>query len=223
MLTGSTAPAYLTAGQRTFRPSINTGTELGIKLRPFAGTEARLAAWRQDATDEVANMPATGTSVGLGQTRRQGLDLQVSSQISDTWSVWASHAIQEAKVVSAYTATGVSLAGNEVMSTPRYISNLGLDYRWSDRLRLGLQGRMQGDYYIEEMNAQGKYGGFRVMDLSAGYTVSERLSVDLQIRNLTDRQYEYVWYDNFFWGGNDQAMFSAAPGRSAYLSLNFRL
>lgn len=223
VLTGSTAPAYLTAGQRTFRPSINTGTELGIKLRPFAGTEARLAAWRQDATDEVANMPATGTSVGLGQTRRQGLDVQVSSQISDRWSVWTSHAIQEAKVVSAYTATGVSLAGNEVMSTPRYISNLGLDYRWSDRLKLGLQGRMQGDYYIEEMNAQGKYGGFRVMDLSAGYAVSERLSVDLQIRNLTDRQYEYVWYDNFFWGGNDQAMFSAAPGRSAYLSLNFRL
>jgi iron complex outermembrane recepter protein len=223
VLTGSTAPAYLTAGQRTFRPSINTGTELGIKLRPFAGTEARLAAWRQDATDEVANMPATGTSVGLGQTRRQGLDLQLSSQISDTWSVWASHAIQEAKVVSAYTATGVSLAGNEVMSTPRYISNLGLDYQWSDRLKLGLQGRMQGDYYIEEMNSQGKYGGFRVMDVSAGYKVSERLSVDLQIRNLTDRQYEYVWYDNFFWGGNDQAMFSAAPGRSAYVSLNFRL
>jgi iron complex outermembrane receptor protein len=223
VLTGSTAPAYLTAGQRTFRPSINTGTELGIKLRPFAGTEARLAAWRQDATDEVANMPATGTSVGLGQTRRQGLDLQVSSQIGDKWSVWASHAIQEAKVVNAYTATGVSLAGNEVMSTPRYISNVGLDYQWSDRLKLGLQGRMQGDYYIEEMNSQGKYGGFRVMDVSAGYKVSERLSVDLQIRNLTDRQYEYVWYDSFFWGGDDQAMFSAAPGRSAYVSLNFRL
>jgi iron complex outermembrane receptor protein len=82
---------------------------------------------------------------------------------------------------------------------------------------------MQGDYYIEEMNSQGKYGGFRVMDVSAGYKVSERLSVDLQIRNLTDRQYEYVWYDSFFWGGDDQAMFSAAPGRSAYVSLNFRL
>lgn len=42
VLTGSTAPAYLTAGQETFRPSINTGQEVGIKFTPAAGTEARL-------------------------------------------------------------------------------------------------------------------------------------------------------------------------------------
>lgn len=34
VLTGSTAPAYLTAGQETFRPSINTGQEVGIKFTP---------------------------------------------------------------------------------------------------------------------------------------------------------------------------------------------
>lgn len=223
VLTGSTAPAYLTQGQRAYRPSINTGSEVGIKLSPVPGTEARLAAWRQDATDEVANMPATGTSIGLGRTRRQGLDMQISSRLGEHWSLWASHAIQEAKVVSAYTTSGVSLEGKEVMSTPRYISNLGLDYQWNERLRLGLQARMQGDYYIEELNAKGKYGGFKVLDVNVSYQISERLSVDLQIKNLADRQYEYVWYDNFFWGGDDQAMFSAAPGRSAYLSMNFRI
>ncbi|MEG2982004.1 MAG: TonB-dependent receptor, partial [Stenotrophomonas sp.] len=46
VLTGSTAPAYLTAGQAAFRPSINTGKELGITFRPIEGTEARLAAWQ---------------------------------------------------------------------------------------------------------------------------------------------------------------------------------
>lgn len=223
VLTGSTAPAYLTAGQQTYRPSINTGSEVGVKLRPAPGTEARLAVWRQDATDEVANMPATGTSVGLGRTRRQGLDLQVSSRVGERWTLWASHALQEAKVVSAYTVSGVSLAGKEVLATPRYISNLGADYQWNDRLKLGLQARTQGDYYIEESNKQGKYGGFRVLDVNASYRISERLSVDLQLKNVADRRYEYVWYDNFFWGGDDQAMFSAAPGRSAYLSLNFKI
>lgn len=223
ILTGSGAPAYMTAGQTSFAPSINTGKELGIKFSPLAGTEARIAIWQQDATDEVANMPSTGTTVGLGETRRRGVDLQVNARINNRWSVWASHAYQEAKVKSAYTASGTSLAGNEVFSTPRYISNLGTDYQLTPDWRLGLQARAQGDYYIDEQNEQGKYGGFAVLDVSAEYMVSPTLSVDLQVKNLTDYEYEYVWYDNFFWGGDDQPMFSPAPGRSAYLSLNVKL
>jgi iron complex outermembrane receptor protein len=222
VLTGSTAPAYLTDGQGAFRPSINTGKEVGIKFQS-PRVQARVSAWQQDATDEVANMPATGTSVGLGETRRRGVDLQANLQLGDDWTLWASHAIQEAKVVSAFAADGSSLAGREVFSTPRYISNLGSDYRVSDRLQLGLQARMQGDYYIDSPNLLGKYGGFAVVDVNARYALTEAISLDLQVRNLADRDYAYVWYDSFFWGGDDQPMFSAAPGRSFYLSLNFKL
>jgi len=45
----------------------------------------------------------------------------------------------------------------------------------------------------------------------------------VQVKNLTGRDYAYAWYDNFFWGGDDQPMFSPAPGRSAYVSLNLTL
>nr|MBF0684884.1 TonB-dependent receptor [Pseudomonas sp.] len=223
ILTGSTAPAYLTAGQAAFKPSINTGKELGVKFKPFSGAEARVAVWQQDATDEVANMPSTGTTVGLGETRRRGVDLQLSAQLNDQWTVWGSHAIQEAKVVSAFAADGASLAGKEVFSTPRYISNLGADYQFNDAWRFGLQARAQGDYYIDEQNDQGKYGGFAVLDANVRYQLSATTSIDLQLKNLTDREYEYVWFDNFFWGGDDQAMFSPAPGRSAYLSVDMKL
>ncbi|WP_407352858.1 hypothetical protein [Luteimonas sp. R10] len=48
-------------------------------------------------------------------------------------------------------------------------------------------------------------------------------SIDLQVRNLADHGSEYVWYDAFFWGGDDQPMFSAAPGRSAYVSFDMKL
>jgi iron complex outermembrane recepter protein len=223
VLTGSREPAYLFPGQAPFRPSINTGKELGVKLQPAPGTEARIAAWQQDATDEVANMPSTGTTVGLGQTRRRGVDLQASSRLGSRWRVWFAHAYQEAKVVSAFTSTGVPLAGKEVFSTPRYISNIGVEYRHDDRWRFSAQGRAQGDYYIDDLNAQGKFGGFAVLDVGVRYVVSQTMSVDLQARNITDTKYEYVWFDNFFWGGADQPMFSPAPGRSIYLSLNLKL
>ncbi|MBA1324324.1 TonB-dependent receptor [Pseudomonas plecoglossicida] len=223
ILTGSSFPAYLSAGQASYDPSINTGKELGVKFRPFDGAEARASVWQQDATDEVANMPATGTSVGLGETRRRGIDLQLNAQLNEQWTLWGSHSIQEAKVVKAFAATGESLAGKEVFSTPRYISNLGADYQYNDDWRFGLQARAQGDYYIDAQNQQGKYGGFAVLDASVRYRISSATSVDLQLKNLTDREYEYVWYDNFFWGGDDQPMFSPAPGRSAFVSLNMKL
>ncbi|SFA52775.1 TonB-dependent receptor [Metapseudomonas otitidis] len=223
ILTGSREPAYLTAGQKAFKPSINTGKEVGVRFNPVNGTETRIALWQQDATDEVANMPSTGTTVGLGKTRRRGVDLQLTAELDEHWSLWASHSIQEAKVVSAFTASGQSLAGKEVFSTPRHISNLGADYRLNDDWRFGLQARAQGDYYIEELNQQGKYGGYALLDASVNYRLSPTTNLDLQVKNLTDRQYEYVWYDNFFWGGADQPMFSPAPGRTAYLSLNLKL
>ncbi|MCC4633796.1 TonB-dependent receptor [Xanthomonas dyei] len=222
VLTGSTAPAYLTAGQPDVRPSTNTGMELGMKLGPFHGSQARIAVWQQDAANEVSNMPATGTTVTLGKTRRRGVDAQINAQLGDKWTLWASHAYQEAKIERDDRDASVSLVGREVAATPRYISNIGVEYRPTDALRLGMQGRAQGDYYLEERNIAGKYGGFATLDLTARYTINPAWSVDLQVRNATGREYAYVWYDSFFWS-QAQPMFSPAAGRQLYLGLNMKL
>ncbi|MFC0154155.1 TonB-dependent receptor [Xanthomonas dyei] len=222
VLTGSTAPAYLTVGQPDVRPSTNTGMELGMKFSPFHGSQARIAVWQQDAANEVSNMPATGTTVTLGKTRRRGVDAQINAQLGDKWTLWASHAYQEAKIERDDRDASVSLVGREVAATPRYISNIGVEYRPTDALRLGLQGRAQGDYYLEERNIAGKYGGFATLDLTARYTITPAWSVDLQVRNATGREYAYVWYDSFFWS-QAQPMFSPAAGRQLYLGLNMKL
>ncbi len=222
VLTGSTAPAYLTPGQGAMNPSTNTGMELGMKFSPFAGNQARIAVWQQDAANEVSNMPATGTTVTLGKTRRRGVDAQISAQVGEKWTAWASHAYQEAKIERDGRDASVSLEGREVAATPRYISNIGLDYQATEALQFGLQGRAQGDYYLEERNVAGKYGGFAVLDLSARYDINPRWSVDLQMKNATDRKYDYAWYDSFFWE-QPQPMFSPAAGRSLYLGFNMKL
>src|SRR5258707_382047 len=169
-------------------------------------------------------MPATGTTVGLGETRRTGLDLQASTRLGSQWTLWASHSLQKAEVVSAFTGTGVSLAGKEVFSTPRHVSNVGVEWRATPDLRLGLQVRSQGSYFIDELNAKGKFGGFVLFDANARYQLSARTSVDLQIKNLADRRYVYAWDDTFFWpAGSTQPMFSPGAGRAAFVSLNFKL
>lgn len=222
VLTGSTAPAYLTPGQGDIAPSTNTGMELGLKFSPFAGSQARLAVWQQDAENETSNMPATGTTVTLGKTRRRGVDAQLSAQLGEKWTAWASHAYQEAKILRDDRAAGISLEGNEVAAVPRHISNIGLDYQATEALQLGLQGRAQSDYYLEERNVAGKYGSFAVLDLSARYQLSPRWSVDMQLKNVTGREYAYAWYDSFF-QSEAQPMFSPSAGRTVYLSLNMKL
>lgn len=222
VLTGATAPAYLTPGQPAMRPSTNTGVEAGVKFSPLDGVQARVALWQQDAENEVSNMPATGTTVVLGKTRRRGVDLQVDARLGERWTIWASHAYQEAKIERDGRPAAVSLEGREVAATPRYISNLGVDFRATDALSLGLQGRAQGDYYLEERNVAGKFGGFAVLDLSAKYRINPRLSLDLQVKNATDREYVYAWYDSFF-QEETQPMFSPSAGRAIYFGLTIKL
>lgn len=222
VLTGSTAPAYLTPGQGPMQPSTNTGMEAGLKFSPFAGSQARLAVWQQDAANEVSNMPATGTTVTLGRTRRRGVDAQINAQVGERWTVWASHAYQEAKIERDGRPGAVSLAGLEVAAVPRHISNLGVDYQATPALQLGLQGRAQGDYYLEEQNVAGKAGNFAVLDLSARYAFSPRWRMDLQVRNATGREYAYAWYDSFF-QEQAQPMFSPAAGRTFHLGLTLKL
>jgi iron complex outermembrane receptor protein len=222
VLTGATAPAYLTPGQAAMRPSTNTGVEAGIKFSPFDGVQARVAAWQQDAENEVSNMPATGTTLVLGKTRRRGVDMQVDARLGERWTVWASHAYQEAKIERVGRSASLSLEGREVAATPRYISNLGIDFRTTDALTFGLQGRAQGDYYLEEQNVAGKFGGFAVLDLSAKYQINPRLSLDMQVKNATGREYVYAWYDSFFWE-QAQPMFSPSTGRALFVGVTLKL
>ena len=221
ILTGGTS-AYQTSAT-VYKPSINTGQELGLKFSLGEATDARIAVWQQDATDEVANLPSADATQNLGETRRKGIDFQFSSQVTKRLKVWASHSIQEAKIIGGYSVSGSSLVGKEVFSTPRYISNIGLEMHAIDKVKFGLTARAQGSYYIDDLNAQGKFGEYLIVDGNVRYSHSPKVSLDFQLKNMFDKKYEYVWYDNFFWSsGAYQPMYSPGPGRSAYLAVNIK-
>lgn len=224
IVTGSRSPAYLTTGTAEIKPSINTGIELGTKFRLTERTEARIALWQQDATAEVANLPSANATQNLGETRRKGVDFQINAHITDKIKLWFSHAYQEAKIVGGYTSGGISLVGKEVFSTPRHITNVGMDYQITESLRFDLQGRAQSSYYIDDQNSKGKYGGYILFNGGMHYALTKNLEIDLQIKNMFNRKYEYVWYDNFFYPASSyQPMFSPGAGRSFYASLNVKI
>jgi iron complex outermembrane receptor protein len=69
----------------------------------------------------------------------------------------------------------------------------------------------QGSYYLTTANTGGKFGGYTLVDASASYQVSPTLALELQVKNLANRYYEYVWI-------NDQTRHAPGDGRAAYLS-----
>ncbi|MFO1318047.1 MAG: TonB-dependent receptor [Burkholderiales bacterium] len=193
---GVGAAAYKVTRAEDLKPSINTGWELGLKLAPAPWLDGRVAVWRQLATDEARrklNDPAND-SENIGRTRRSGIDLQANARPSDRLSLWLSYSIQQSEILQAETSAPAS-QGKEIDHVPRYLVSGGLELKATPKTVLSAWVNAQGDYYLERTNTTAKYGRMLLVNVGATHELAADISVSLQIRNLLNRYYEYVWHD----------------------------
>ena len=203
-------------------PSINEGWETGLKFKPVNWLDGRIAVWEQRASNEARRKlgdPAND-SENVGKTKRKGVDFQLNAQLTDNLSAWMSYAWQDSKILKA-DAASLATQGQEIDHVPHYLYNFGLNFQATPKWRFGLQANGQGDAYLERENIHGKFGRYFIVDASAVYQLNEQISVDLQIRNLTDRYYEYVWWNTT--PNPDISMHAPNDGRAGYLSVNFKI
>lgn len=205
--------------QTQLKPSINTGWEAGIKWQPLESLSMRLAYWEQRATDEVHTvLGITGTAgdvANIGKTLRKGFDVQANVLIDSTLSAWLSYSHQSARIVEPAPDAQAS-RGRQVENVPRYLVGFGVDWRPLPRWKFSAWGNGQGSYYVERNNTEGKFGQYFVLNLGATYTWRPDLDIGVQIKNVTDRNYAYAWYDSGSRG------FSPADGRGLYATLNWK-
>ncbi|PQP00278.1 TonB-dependent receptor [Massilia phosphatilytica] len=198
-------------------PSINDGWEAGVKFRPAHGVEGRLAVWEQYASNEARrkmNDPANDAE-NIGETRRQGVDLQLNVQPTARLGFWVGAAVQRARIVKA-DAGSIATQGNEIDHTPHLLYNAGAAYQASDVLRLSGSINGQGSYFLDRTNTTGKFGGYALANVSATYSLGKNLDVELQVRNVANRYYEYVWHDG------TQSLHAPGGPRSVDLMLTAR-
>jgi iron complex outermembrane receptor protein len=198
-------------------PSINDGWEAGVKFRPAPGVEGRLAAWQQYASNEARrkmNDPANDAE-NIGETRRRGVDLQLNVQPTARLGFWLGAAVQRARIVKA-DAASIATQGNEIDHTPHLLYNAGADYQAGDSLRLSASINGQGNYFLDRTNTTGKFGGYATANVSATYSLAKNLDVELQVRNVANRYYEYVWHDG------KQSLHAPGGPRSVDLMLTSR-
>lgn len=212
---GTGAAAYKIPPRDTdLAPSINEGWETGIKFTPADWIDGRVAYWQQEASGEVSrrlNDPS-GESDNVGQTRRWGYDAQMNLHPNERTDIWMAYSWQYSKILQP-SSTLPNSKGQEIDHIPHHLYNAGVSYKATPALQLSAWMNGQTNYYLERENTQGTYGGYVLMNLGATYQVSESVSVDLQLKNLTDRYYEYVWYDP---DGAQAALHSPGDGRALY-------
>jgi len=198
--------------------SINTGKELGVKSR-FGSSEARLAIWEHDGKNEIAALTAAASSTVLGLTKRRGLDIQLTSNLTSSTKAWVFQTIQEAKALTG------EFAGKEIFGTPRYITNIGLDHKSSDKWRYGVLARAQGNYYIDQYNLQGKYGDYVLVDTNAKYHLDKNMGLNFEIKNIFDRKYVSDAWSSAPQNASGEGSPWYSPGapRAFYVSLNVKM
>lgn len=202
---------------RDLAPSINDGWEAGVKFRPVSAVEGRLAVWEQYASNEARrkmNDPANDAE-NIGETRRRGVDLQLNVRPTSRLGFWVGAAVQRARIVKA-DAASIATQGKEIDHTPHLLYNLGADYDVNDVLRLSGSFNGQSSYYLDRTNTTGKFGAYAVANVSATYRIAHNMDVELQVRNLADRYYEYVWHDG------TQSLHAPGSPRSVNLMLTSR-
>lgn len=212
---GAGAAAYK-SNANDLRPSINDGWETGVKFAPAQWVDGRVAVWEQRASDEVKrrlNDP-TGDSENVGKTRRNGVDIQLNLRPGKQTSVWLAYSRQRSEIVTP-DPSAPNTIGKEIDHVPRYVFSGGVDYQASADLKLSAWGNGQGSYYLNTANTGGKYGGVVLFNASATYQVTPKVSLELQLKNLANRYYEYVWI-------NDQTRHAPGDGRAVYMSANLK-
>ncbi|AIZ33057.1 TonB-dependent receptor [Pseudomonas parafulva] len=217
---GTGAAAYkIPPSHQDLAPSINEGWETGITFNPTRWLDGRLAYWRQEASGEVSrrlNDPS-GESDNVGETRRWGYDLQMNLHPDERTAWWLAYTWQYSRILEPSAALPAS-RGQEIDHVPHHVWNAGVRYQASPALQLGAWMNGQSRYYLERENTQGRYGSFVLMNLSASYRLSESVSVDLQLKNLANRYYAYVWYDP---DGAQASLHSPGDGRALYAGVTF--
>lgn len=190
---GGGAAAY---SAKPLDPSRNDGYELGLRLTPIRALTARLAVWRQTATDEIRlKSDNSGDSENIGETRRDGVDLEIAWRVHPALSLWTSYTVQKGTLTNpGLRPADAALRGKKIDHIPDYHVKAGADWSVTPAFTAALSILAQGGYQLTTANLHGQWGGHALTNLDLRYR-HKKTTFSLAAKNVFDRSHEYVWHD----------------------------
>ncbi len=207
-------------------PEDTENYEIGAKAEMFGQRLTLSGALFRTVRNNAQVLIDTDRYAQVGEVKVDGLELGFSGSVTPAWTVFGGYTYMDSELVrGAVTIVDgapvpSAFEGDPLANTPKNSFSLFTTYRVMPKLSLG-----GGVYYVDDRfggNQGGAGGGtaavyapsYTRLDLFASYDVTDRASLQLNVKNATDE--EYIMRTN----GVHHA--DPAPGRQAILALNLR-
>ncbi|OUL56186.1 TonB-dependent receptor [Pseudoalteromonas ulvae] len=159
--------------------------ELGAKWDLFE-TKLQLSAALFLTEKTVLDRDTDGSYFLAGEQESKGLELSASGSLTDQLSVLASYTHQETEVTKDFSP---ETQGNGLSAAPEDSASVWINYEL-DKLSLGAGAQYSsGNIYWRRNTAYFDSGSQTLLNIMAGYDVTDKLGVQFNIDNLTDKEY----------------------------------
>jgi catecholate siderophore receptor len=201
----------LDATSQTLKPEKFTNYEAGAKWDIRRSLSLTAAVYRLDRANTRAADPSNPARlIQTGSQRTNGVELGVNGTLKRAWTIAGGYAHQDAFISST---TSSAAAGMVVAQVPRHTFSLWNNYRITAKLGAGLGLIHQADMFAAIDNTV-RLPGFTRADAAIFYSLTEKIRLQANVENLTDRHY--------FVNANSNNNISPGNARAARVGLTFR-
>ncbi len=183
-----------------FAPEKGKSYEVGIKWEALdRQLSVDAAIYQIEKKNVLTTDPVDSTfSVAAGQVRSRGFDLNVAGNLTPEWRVIGGYAYVDAEV----TRDNTLRSGTRLLNIPRNSFSLLNVYEFQDGALKGL-GLGAGGKYVDESagqtaNSAFSMGAYTVVDLLSYYKVNDKIRLNLDVKNLFNREYEEGAFGNIY-------------------------
>ena len=207
----------LSATNQDVDPEKNQTFEIGGKIELRDGQlslqGALFSIKKTDAREMDLNQEVQVLS---GERLVRGFELGVTGRLTDGLVMFGSYTFLDSEVTKSLTDDDTNLTndteGNEVSRVPRHSATLWTSYQLpGQKLEIAGGPTYVSHRFSSDTNAN-KIDGYTRWDATIGYAVTEKVTLRLNLQNLTDKEY----FDSTA-GGHTVP----APGRTAIASVSF--
>jgi catecholate siderophore receptor len=185
--------ASLDATTETLKPEKFTNYEAGLKWDIRRSLSFTGAVYRLDRTNTRAVNPNNPAQIlQTGAQRTNGMEIGLNGTLTSKWTVSGGYGYQDAFI---HRATSAAVQGAKIAIVPRHTFSMWNNYRILPRLSGGLGIIHQADMWAGIDNRV-TVPGFTRADAAVYYSLTEKLRLQANVENLTDRKYFSTAHSN---------------------------
>lgn len=192
----------LTVTNQSFKPEKFINYEVGAKWDVNPNLALTAAVYKLERENvQVADPNNTGVSILVDGQETKGIELGITGDITDKWSVFGGVAFQDGEITERQanaTAANVIPKGAELAQTPDRTLSLWNKYEINDMWAVALGIVSTSDRYaaLPTVSQSTLLPGYTRYDAAIYGKFSEKLRLQVNLENLTNKEYALFAHNN---------------------------